>query len=220
MKRREAGFTLIELLVAVVLLAVLMVMLGSGVSLVSHRLDNSTERRERSEIVALAQNYLREALSQAIPVAIANDANTAVIDFQGSAGDLGFVTHAPVSAPLGGMIRLDLRFESRKHGADGALILGWRPYRDLPADETRAGTRPLLTGIGSIAFAYYDPGAPDRPAGWRGEWQDQPTLPTLVRMFATFSDGEAMPDLVVALRLASPAAAAASPPPGAPQKTQ
>jgi general secretion pathway protein J len=220
-KRSEDGFTLLELLVAVVLLATLMVLLANGISLVSHHLDRSIERRDRATTVALVQNYLRAALGQTLPVAVASD-TASVIDFTGSSDHMGFVSRAPKSAPLGGMMKFDLRFDPGKRGAAGALIVDWQPYhdigRDLETDQPRAGTRQLLAGVGGVEFAYYDPGAPDRPSGWRDDWHDLPILPTLVRISVAFRDGEAMPDLIVALRLSSPAPA--NPTPGTPQKTQ
>lgn len=232
MKRTEAGFTLLELLLAVVLLATLIVMLSNGVSLVSHHLNRGTERRDRAQVLALVQNYLRAALSQALPVAVASDTN-AVIDFDGSADHMAFVSRAPTSTPLGGMIKLDLSFDAEKRGTNWNLILRWQPYRDLGAVDTRAGTRSLLAGVSGVEFAYFDPGTPDRPSGWRDEWRDQPTLPALVRISVAFGDGETMPDLIVALRLGTPTPAnpatanpatanpaAASPAANTPQKSQ
>jgi general secretion pathway protein J len=223
-KHGERGFTLLEMLLAVVLLVTLMVMLADGIGLVSHRLSRSGERVDRAGMEALVQNYLRAALGQAIPTAVSSDAGS-TLDFDGSGENVAFVAHAPSSAPLGGLIKLDLRFEAGRRGAPGALVADWRPYRDLANDtETggaRAGTRQLLANVSAADFAYYDPGGPDRPPGWVTEWHDQPILPSLVRISVEFADGEAMPELVVALRLAGPVTSGPTQTPsGAPQVTQ
>jgi general secretion pathway protein J len=206
-KPSERGFTLLEMLLAVVLLATLMVLLADAMSLVSHRLSRSTERVDRAGMEALVQNYLRAALSQAIPAAVASDSGSS-LDFDGDGENLTFVARAPSSAPLGGLIKLDLRFAPGSHGTPGALVIDWRPYRDLGSDVgtggASPGTRQLLAGASTAGFAYYDPGAPDRPPGWVEEWHDQPVLPSLVRISVEFADGATMPDLVVALRLAGP----------------
>lgn len=207
MRRGERGFTLLELLLAVGLLAMLMVLLTNSIGLVSHRLARGTERKDRTTTVALVQNYLRAALGQALPVAVASD-NGAVLDFDGSADRVSFISRAPTSARSVGMVRLSLRFDPGKGGAAGALVIDWQPYGDVAADETRAGTRGLLTGVAEASFAYFDPGAADRPGGWRAQWHDMPVLPALVRISLAFSDGQAMPALVAALRLANPAVAA------------
>lgn len=216
----EQGFTLLELLLAVVLLVTLMAMLAGGVGLVSHRVDRSSATLDRAGTVALVQKYLRGALGAAVPVALVTDANTgtATVDFDGSVTDLAFVGPAPASVPLGGLMKLDLRFAAGEQGRPGALVLDWQPYNgsagDPGAGDANRGTRPLLTGIRNAAFAYYDPGAADRPAGWLDDWHGQAALPGLVRLSAVFNDGDAMPELIVALRLANPVVT--GPAPGTP----
>jgi general secretion pathway protein J len=205
-KKAERGFTLLELLLAVALLAMLMVLLTTSIGMVSHRLGRGAAQLDRAEIVALVQNYLRATLGQTLAVAIAsNDPTAAVIDFDGSADAMAFVGRAPASAPSGGLMKLELRFDRGQRGAPGALVVDWKPYRDAGSDETRRGARQLFAGVSAVGFAYFDPGGADRPPGWRDEWHAMPILPTLVKVSVAFADGDIMPTEVVALRLAAPA---------------
>jgi hypothetical protein len=185
--------------------------------LVSHRLGRGSAQVDRAEIVALVQNYLRATLGQTLAVAIAsNDPTAAVIDFDGSANAMALVAPAPASAPSGGLMKLELRFDRGQRGVPGALVADWKPYRDAGNGETRTGTRQLFAGVSAVGFAYFDPGGGDRPPGWRDEWHAMPTLPTLVKVSVAFADGDTMPTEVIALRLAAPAKPNPPPNPNAP----
>ena len=62
-----------------------------------------------------------------------------------------------------------------------------------------------MEGVKSVRFSYFGQYAPNRPLSWGDRWQDRHGLPQLVRVSVTLADGRAVPDLVIAPRLAGPA---------------
>ncbi|MCH7864453.1 MAG: hypothetical protein IIC56_04460, partial [Proteobacteria bacterium] len=63
----------------------------------------------------------------------------------------------------------------------------------VPAGEEET-EKVLLDGISKAEFSYFGIAENDETPSWRDEWQEQKTLPDLVRLSVTFADGEAWPE--------------------------
>jgi len=203
MKRACAGFTLLELLVSITIFALLMVVLIGALQLGTRQAGRLTGQVDRSQQVALVQNFLRAQLGAAQPL-VSSPGQTKIVQFDGQPHGVDFVAVAPESLPAGGLQVLSVALVDGARQGDGQLMLGWRPLRE-EADAPPAASRPtvLLDHVSAARFVYYGPPTPTDDPYWQTTWQDMGYLPLLVRLSVTFTDGEQMPDLAIALRLSS-----------------
>lgn len=197
----QRGFTLLELLISIMLLALLTTMLFGGMQLGSRQLGSQTDRLDRAARVSLVQGFLRRQLADAQRLTDPPQARGAVA-FTGERDSLRFINPAPASAAVGGLEVLSVEFAEEHGRAAGALLL--RRRSDEPGAATRESV--LLDHVRQAGFAYFGVAASGEAAAWHASWRDMAYLPSLVRLSAVFSDGEVMPEMIVALRL-SPGAA-------------
>lgn len=222
MRPAQRGFTLIELLISVSLLALLMVVLFSGLRLGTRHLAGQTARLDRTSRVALAEKFLRAQLADARPFFVPGT-HAKQIFFDGRPDGIGFVNPALESISTGGLQALSVDLapadERASHGSGrtaketGAqLVVEWHPFDGSTMTTAKAGRRAvLLDGIRQARIAYFGALQPDEAPDWHASWKDAAVLPSLIRFSVVFTDGEHMPELVVAPRL-STAPAAARPP--------
>jgi len=197
MRDRQAGFTLLELLISVSIFALLMVVLFGGLQLGSRQVGRLTAQLDRASQMALVQNFLRTQVGDALPVAIGSD-EAKTVQFRGRPDSVDFVSIAPRSVVTGGLQVLSVAVTAARE-----IVAGWRPLREDPDSPNAPRTAVLLRGIGGVRFMYFGRPSATRPAEWQDRWEDMDRLPQLVRLSVTFADGERMPDLAVALRLAA-----------------
>jgi general secretion pathway protein J len=201
----DAGFTLLELLVSVVLLALLSVLLLSGMELATSRFTRDPQRGNLASRVAAVQEFLLTELADARPT-LDLQAPTPSIAFEGGPTHLRFLAPAPQSTPLGGLMAFGLRFDPPSRTSEGRLELEGRLFG--PPAKGAGRNEVLLDHVAKLRLNYFGaPSAEIQPA-WADEWSSLPTLPSLVRLSASFADGSSMPDLVIALRLSAPPSAA------------
>jgi general secretion pathway protein J len=200
MKRSESGFTLMELLISMTIFALLMVMLFGGLELGTRQVGRLTAKNDRSGEIALAQNFLRAQIASAQPFVLAPGTSKR-LEFNGQPDGVEFITAAPQAATVGGLQVLSVRLVDGKRPGDGQLVVTWRPLRDDPDMPSAPKATVLLDHLRAARFLYYGPATAKDAPDWQETWQDMPYLPLLVRLSATFSDGEPMPGLAVALRL-------------------
>jgi len=203
MRRKSSaseGFTLVEMLVAVALIALLSVMLFEGMRLGTRSAALSAAINDRSGQWSLAYGVLRRQLAGAESVPVKQQQpgpNT--VDFDGSSDSLNFIESPPAFLALGGLYRMQLAFV--RGGRGGRLTLGWTR---LDESETPEGGAPstLIDNLASAEFSYFGALEADQAPEWQQSWQGIDHLPTLVRLRIAFADGQRLPDLIVALRLA------------------
>ena len=199
MTRSERGFTLIELLIAVSLLALLMALLTAGLRAGTRNMTRQTERLDRASRSMLVETFLRAELADARPMTTPGTSRSSTIAFVGREDGVTFVGPSPASVATGGLQMLSIDFE--KEGAErGDVIADWQAYGgDGAAASPRRSL--LLVHVRRAIFAYFA-AEPGEAPSWHSSWENQTVLPSLVRLSVEFSDGELMPELVVALRLA------------------
>jgi general secretion pathway protein J len=210
MRKGDNGFTLVEMLISILLLVLVTGMLFEGLRLVSQHLGRETGRLDRSSQIALVQIFLRAQLADAQPIT-RPDAAVVTVDFAGDTDHLVFVAPAPPSVVFGGLGRLSLDFAADRGTAGHALRADWRPYRvffgnpsdDGAGDAPVETSRVLLDDVKAAVFSYFGSTAVKQAPAWHDSWQGMKDLPLLVRLSVVFSDGQTMPELIVALRLAT-----------------
>jgi general secretion pathway protein J len=210
---RQDGFTLIELLISVSLLVLLMAMLFAGLDVGTRHIGRQSARLDRASRMVVAQSFLRLQLADARAVTASNLPSDA-ITFDGRLDGVDFVSAAPEAVAQGGLQVLSVGVVD-PHGAGGEqLLVGWRPFAasgaggstEAPVEsEHRAA---LLDHIQEAAFAYFGAAQAEDTPSWHPTWHNMNYLPSLIRLSVTFTDGERMPDFVVAVRAASGATGA------------
>lgn len=206
--RGEAGFSLIEAVVGATLMALLAMLLFSGLGLGSRVMDSGSRRAERSAQLSVAYNFLRNHLAQARGDGGAaregGGAGHGAPVFDGRPDGAEFVGPAPTHLSLPGYQRVTLAVERGRTGA--RLVARWRPVQaagfEAPAAvETRESV--LLEDLAGAEFAYFGAAHPSSAPAWHDEWRAPARLPSLVRIRIAFGGGRPPQDLVVALRLAT-----------------
>jgi general secretion pathway protein J len=205
MKASQRGFTLIELLISISLLALLMVVLFGGLRVATHHLAGQTDRLDRASRVALAEKFLRTQLGDARPFYVPGS-HARNVFFDGRPDGIGFVNPALDSIASGGLQALSVDIapgEASSREGGGQLIVEWHPFDGSTMTSAKGGRRAvLLDGIRQAKIAYFGVLQANESADWHANWRDAAYLPSLVRLSVIFTDGEHMPELVVALHLA------------------
>jgi general secretion pathway protein J len=218
------GFTLIELLIALAMIALITLLMFSGLRLGSRAWEGVDAAGERVGRVRLAHGFLARTLAQARPAVTFVDGG-AVNVFAGDAERLELA--APLSEYVGlpGIYVLRLTLEGR--GDDLSLVLtrwlmhpevlagmddvpAWEPLLEdagMALDSVPVGTdladgafgrTLLLEDVNELEIAYFGLAEGEDEPDWHEEWTEQPRLPLLVRIRLTTLD-QAWPDLIVSL---------------------
>jgi general secretion pathway protein J len=209
-KTPQHGFTLIEILLAIGIFSLLMTMLFGAMHLAARNAERGSAQIDRSAQVALVQGFLRGELADARALKLPRQGRP-VVDFDGNARRLAFISPAMESVGFGGLQRLEIALETDPGLTVGILSAVWQPYRPTPEAASPAARRTrLLANIRTAAFAYYGANGQGALQEWQDTWHDKPQLPLLVRLSVIFTDGTLMPELTIAVRAAA----------GAPDPTQ
>jgi general secretion pathway protein J len=204
-RHRERGFTLLELLVAITLLGLLMAALFGALRLGARVWETGEARLDASARVQVAQDFLRQQLSQTVPLAeIADDpGDSGAMLFDGASARLRFVSLLPEHLGAGAsLIELALN-EPAQGGQASDLVIRLRPL-DLSGNgevDPRTEERVLIEGIESLEINYFGAEAQGGEPVWWREWQGQRSLPRLIRVRVGFpqGDGRSWPELIVGL---------------------
>jgi len=208
---RHRGFTLVELLIALVLLAIILFLLFSGLRLGSRAWEGVDTVSERVSDLRVARNFIERMLRQTRPVALMVD-GAAMPVFAGEPNRVELV--APLSEHVGipGLYVLRLGLEDAGDGQRLVLIRWllhpevldggddwpeWEPMVEdsgigddsSPFDRDMAagayGRTVLLPRVDRFELAYFGTAEGAAEPEWREEWLDQPRLPVRVRLDLT-----------------------------------
>jgi general secretion pathway protein J len=187
----SAGFTLVETLASLTILAMLSLMLMAGAATARLWLPRLTGASQ-GETIEAAQGLLRARLERSYPNILAQT-EPPEVDFGGHEDRLDFVAPASDARGPDALWRYRLALEP-----NGDLALYSR--NDLALDDAHYAERQvLLHGVASLQLAYFGPSPPDGAARWRDRWDEQPSLPRLVRARVSFAPGDTRrwPDLLI-----------------------
>ncbi len=217
---RQRGFTLLEILIAMTLLGLLMAMLFGGLRLGTRAWEASDARSAELARLEAVQGFIRRALTGAYPLlATSTDDAKRRIAFTGGAQAVAFTALMPAHFGVGGFYTITLTVED---GVDGArLVFRRRLYRsgdeEAPppppaAADDEEKEKILLDGFSKAEFSYFGAADKDETPSWRDEWQEQKSLPDLVRLRVTFADNDnrVWPELVIAPRISATTAPTSS----------
>lgn len=201
MNARQQGFTLLEILIVISLLGVLLVLVG-GALLGANRAVLKAQRYTVSlDEMHAAQQFLRTALAQALPLPVPPESGQPPGIFFGSAQRLAFVAGLP--GQLGGGINL-YTLSLQGAGAERTLQVAFARVGFNAAGNTyHAWGEPqvLVRDIQQLKFSYQGVSPAGQLTGWLDHWPWPQRLPRAVRIQAKVNAAVPWLTAVVALRL-------------------
>jgi general secretion pathway protein J len=192
MSRSSRGFTLLEMLFSLVLMGALMTLVASTVLLGQRALAHADRYAQRLDEVRAAQDFLRQALQQTLPLQYGDNSVAEV--FEGRSQRLRFAARVP--AGLGGGIQWH--------------TVEWLDTPSGPALRVRFESRPgqpwgepqwLLRGVRAVQLSYRGTDAVGRQTDWLTQWPWPRRLPRQVRIAAEVVGPVAWTPQTIALRL-------------------
>lgn len=194
----QRGFTLVELIVTLSVLALLSALLLGAVQLTGRARSAAEANSDMLGRALQAQGFLRSQLTQLVADRSVDTGGQP--GFRGGASYFSF--QAPWLTSVGqGAVFV---FEVEMQGSD--LIVSWRPAGrqvrpGIGSEVEVTGSRTLARNVASMTLEYFGRPGQGEPARWLSDWSRQRSVPQLVRLSVTFSDGAAglWPPLVVRL---------------------
>lgn len=190
--RRQAGFTLIEMILAMTLLGIIMAMAFAGLRASTRAADSGQDVIDRTNRLRVAQQFLRQQISRAMPMRIQDDPDdpTEFVMFEGTRDYMRFV--APMPGYLGhGGPHVQV-FEIVDDGTSRKLqfnhyLLNAEAGLDTLADPDRDPVL-LMEHIQDAEFSFVQLDEEGEIEGWVDTWEDPTVTPLAVRVDITMEE--------------------------------
>jgi general secretion pathway protein J len=194
-RRGQEGFTLIELLVAITLLGLLMTALLGGLRLGARVWETGEARLDASARVQVVQEFLRQRLTEALPLEVAMLAEDARpgFAFRGTGEEVRFAGALPEHLGAGAYLLQLTLAPGRGDGEHRDLVLRWQPLDpadERPEDAPEPEERVLLADVEALELAYFGALDPREAPAWWPEWTEQEAFPGLLRVELCFPPGD------------------------------
>jgi len=199
--KRAAGFTLLEILAALVLLALLLVGVYSGIASASRSVRSGTAVIERVDQMRSAQQFLRRELAQSVAAPIARTDRGEPIFFQGSAHEMRYVAPLPgYLGKLGAQLQQLQLVDDGQGGLRLELRLALLPPDGQPP-RPLGEPQVLFDHIRQGSFSYRGVDLQGEALPWANTWTIGQALPMLVRIELQPQGRDSWPRLDIPLRV-------------------
>ena len=197
MNRPQRGFTLLEIMIVLSLLAVLLTLVGGALVGANRAVVKADRYTSRLDERRAAQGFLHQAISQALPLDMAENDHSGAGLFVGSAQRVQFAATLPGN--LGGGIQLHT-LEVSGPAADRRLQIAFAQVQD---NVLRAWGEPqvLLHDVKGVSLSYRGVTPTGEATGWLAEWPWPNRLPRAVRVEVQMDGPVTWPSEIIALRL-------------------
>ena len=206
--RRQRGFTLIEIVIAMVLLALMMSFLYSGLTFALRSWDAADANGRRVADRRLAENFLRREVGEIFPLRW-KDPVRLRFAFEADRDTLRFVSTRAAGVTLGGLSLVGLRVENDKDNNRVRDLVMRRAMADPDVEDftplDRAEPTLLYAGIDAIALSYFGSGNDFTEPAWSDKWEFPNRMPQLIKLRVRDADGRWLPDIVMKLGMAEEA---------------
>lgn len=201
MKQHQQGFTLLEVMIVLSLLGVLLTLVG-GALLGANRAVLKAQRYTVSlDEMRAAQQFLRTAISEALPLDVTEDDSQVDGFFAGSSQRMQFVATLP-GVLGGGIQRFTLQLVGPESQRDLQVAFArFESQAQVSVPASRSEPQVLLKGVEDVQFSYRGLSPKGQLTGWISEWPWTKRLPYAVRIDARVNGPVPWVTQVVALRL-------------------
>jgi general secretion pathway protein J len=178
------GFTLVEIMIALTLLSMILLLLFGSLHTVNRSWQSGLEKIDKNDEIRLVSDFIRRQITQTVPLLWINKDGDRLV-FYGEQNELTFTSTLPSHRGGGGLYFMTLKVNETGKSKQLGLNYyranpGISPFDPPPVDEQTHVL--LLENIDIINFAYYGQDNSDDDPKWHDSWQNEQTLPKLVRL--------------------------------------
>ena len=202
MKRNacQSGFTLVELIIALLILSFVMLLCANGFKFSTRVWDVVNTQSEELDSLQAVQGFLRKSISLALINDRANDDEEEIQQtvFIGNGKELRYVSYSPQYGVDDYLYKYELFLDRENNN----LSLVYQPY-NLQININKQDQKSILiSGVKDISIEYFSGfDTEDSNNGWLTGWNNQFTLPLLIKIKLIFQDEKVIwPELVIQMR--------------------
>jgi len=200
---RQCGFTLLETIVALTLLGLMLAVLSGSIRFAGQSRDAAAARIDSIDNMRIAQDFLRQILSQAHPKRWLKVVGRPFV-FRGERDELSMAAPLTARVGVGGLFLLRLSLVDAGRGKDKNLVMA-RVFPEPDAQEmpdfSSAETTVLAENLTELEFSYLGRDDENSDPTWRDDWMEGARMPEAVRVRIKAAQGQVWPEMVVPLRV-------------------